>query len=50
MVYTYARFVEEAEHFVRVIWQGGHVDGYTIIDCSLQSHENDPFLPLEYQK
>ena len=42
--------MEEAESLVRALWQGGHVDGTTIIDCSLQNHDNDPFLPVEYQK
>lgn len=49
-VYTYASFVNEAEGLVRTLWQGGHVDGVQIIDCTLQSHDTDPFLPLEYHK
>ena len=50
MSYTYQRFVNEAEGLVRALWSGGHVDGVVIVDCTLQSHDSDPFLPIEYQK
>ena len=48
--YTYERFVSEAEALVRALWSVGLVDGVKIVDCILESRENDPFLPKEYQK
>ena len=49
-LYSYERFVEEAERLVRTLWGRGLVDGEIIVDCTLQSHDTDPFLPKEYQK
>ena len=49
-MYTFAKFVEEVQLFVKVMWEGGHVDGTVVLDCSLESRDNDPFLPAEYQK